>query len=120
MVLKLAPLLAVVFLLTSHGSAARCRDDKPRVQQTQVGFGEPPRFVVVVQNSCPMCPAVDVHINCGGFPQSLADPKVLMVIGYDDCVVNGGLPLAPLQKLSFNYTHERFGMSPKSWFLQCE
>ncbi|XP_008800963.1 uncharacterized protein At1g05835 [Phoenix dactylifera] len=118
--LSWASILVALFLILHHGWAARCEANIPIVQQIQVGFSKPPKFMVVVQNSCPMCPAIDVHLQCAAFPQSLADPRVFRVVGYDDCVVDGGLPLAPLQKISFNYTHERFSMSLKSWSFQCE
>ncbi|KAH7664202.1 hypothetical protein IHE45_14G105700 [Dioscorea alata] len=113
-------ILTILFLLLHQGHGARCGMKTPTVQQTQVGFGTPPEFTVVVQNSCPVCPAIDVHIKCGGFSQILADPRLLKVIKDDDCVVNGGLPFAPLQKISFNYTHQKFSMEPKSWYFQCE
>lgn len=110
----------IFFFFFCAGLAAHCKKNIPMVQQIQVGFGKPPTFMVVVQNSCPMCPAIDVHLKCAAFTQSLVDPRVFRVVRYDDCVVGGGLPLAPLQKISFNYTHEKFILSLKSWSFQCE
>lgn len=102
------------------GWAAKCVKDVPAVKQTQVGFEQPPKFAVTIQNSCPTCPVINIHVKCGAFSQSLADPGVFRVVRADDCVVNGGLPLGPLQSVAFNYTHQRFQMSPKSWSYQCE
>jgi hypothetical protein len=102
------------------GLGANCAANSPTVQQTQVGFGDPPKFMVEVQNNCPMCPVINIHLNCGNFPQHLVNPRLLKVLRYDDCVINGGLPLAPSQKLSFNYSHQKFLMHPTTWYFQCE
>lgn len=67
-----------------------------------------------------MCPVINVHLNCGNFPQRLVNPRLLKVLGGSDCVVNSGLPLAPLQKFSFNYSHSKFLMHPTTWYFQCE
>jgi hypothetical protein len=102
------------------GLGANCAANSPTVQQTQVGFGNPPKFMVEVHNNCPMCPIINIHLNCGNFPQHLVSPRLLKVLRYDDCVINGGLPLAPSQKLSFNYSHQKFLMHPTTWYFQCE
>ncbi|XP_042491787.1 uncharacterized protein At1g05835 [Macadamia integrifolia] len=108
-------------LATLHnGWGLKCSSNSPTVTQTQVGFGNPPKFMVEVQNSCPICPAIDVHVKCGSFNQALVNPRLFKVLGYNNCVVNGGLPLAPLAKISFNYSHPKFILSPSSWYFQCE
>ncbi|KAG7990894.1 hypothetical protein I3843_02G047500 [Carya illinoinensis] len=106
--------------LLNQGLGANCAGNSPTVNQTEVGFGEPPKFMVDVQNKCPMCPIINVHLNCGSFPQRLVSPRLLKVIGFDDCVLNAGLPLAPLQTFSFNYSHHMFVMHPTNWSFQCE
>ncbi|XP_068652365.1 uncharacterized protein At1g05835 [Aristolochia californica] len=118
--LKILFWIVAASYLLHHGRSARCGANQPSVRQIQVGFGQPPKYDVQVMNNCATCPAINIHINCGGFPQVLVDPKVFKVLKYDDCIVNGGLPLAPLQKISFNYSHNKFTMSPKTWFFQCE
>ncbi|XP_010251663.1 PREDICTED: uncharacterized protein At1g05835 [Nelumbo nucifera] len=110
----------LVFSYLQYGWAAKCGANSPSVRQTQVGFGDPPKFMVEIQNNCPMCPAIDIHVKCGSFSQTLVDPSLFKVLGYNDCVVNGGLPLAPLQKISFNYSHQKFLMSLSTWYFQCE
>ncbi|KAJ4723036.1 tapetum determinant 1 [Melia azedarach] len=106
--------------LLHHGEGEKCSGNDPTLQQTQVGFGVPPVYVAEVKNNCPMCPVINVHLKCGNFSQALVNPRLLKVISYNDCVVNGGLPLAPLQKFSFNYSHSKYVMQPTTWFFQCE
>ncbi|KAF8402251.1 hypothetical protein HHK36_013203 [Tetracentron sinense] len=112
-------LLALASLLP-NGRGAKCGANNPTVRQTQLGFGNPPKFMVEVQNNCQMCPAIDIHVKCGSFSQALVNPRIFKVLGYNDCVVNGGLPLAPMQKISFNYSHHKFLMSTSTWYFQCE
>ncbi|CAB4294183.1 unnamed protein product [Prunus armeniaca] len=108
--------------LIPHGWGEKCTNNgqAPTVQQTQVGFGSSPKFMVMVNNKCPMCPIIDIHLKCGSFPQALVNPRLLKVLGVDDCVINSGLPLAPLQTFSFNYSHQKYLMYPKIWSFQCE
>ncbi|XP_009339906.2 uncharacterized protein At1g05835 [Pyrus x bretschneideri] len=108
--------------LFPYGWGAKCstNEEAPTVQQTQVEFGSSPKFMVQVNNKCPMCPIINVHLKCGSFPQALVNPRQLKVLAVDDCVVNGGLPLAPLQTFSFNYSHPKYLMYPKIWYFQCE
>ncbi|KAF5201873.1 Phd finger protein [Thalictrum thalictroides] len=117
--LMLGALLAFAYLF-NQGWSSKCAADIPTVKQTQVGFKKPPIFLVEVQNNCPMCPVIDVHVKCGNFSQDHVNPNLFKVLGHNDCVVNGGLPLAPLQKISFNYSHRKFVMSPSIWYFQCE
>ncbi|KAL4193065.1 hypothetical protein AMTRI_Chr06g175050 [Amborella trichopoda] len=108
-------------LLFQGGGGVRCGKNGPSVQQTQVGYGAKPKFRVEVRNNCPMCPVIDVHLKCNGFSQALIPPKLLKLIAPNDCVVNGGLPLGPSQRLAFAYSHTPpISFSPLSWSLQCE
>ncbi|KAL9247440.1 hypothetical protein vseg_020872 [Gypsophila vaccaria] len=117
-------LLWTSFLLThlqfSNGSGltTRCLKNGPSIKQTQVGKA---KFRVDVVNNCGTCPVTDIHVKCGKFPQSLVDPKMFKVLKFDDCVVNSGLPLLPLQILTFNYSRPtKYPLFPTSWFFQCE
>ncbi|MCL7050806.1 hypothetical protein MKW94_006162 [Papaver nudicaule] len=113
--------LLVTASLPNHGLGAECGDkNAPTVKQTKVGFGNPPKFMVEVQNNCTMCPAINIHVKCGSFTQDLVNPRLLKVLGKGDCVINGGLPLGPLQRISFNYTHTKFNISTSTWYFQCE
>ncbi|KAI3420712.1 uncharacterized protein J3R85_012510 [Psidium guajava] len=117
----LLPWLFLSFSALLHfGSGARCTANGPTVKQTQVGFGDPPKFRVEVKNNCPMCPIIDVHVHCGSFDQSLVSPRLLKVVDRNDCVVGGGLPLPPLQAVSFTYSHPKYSLNPSSWDFQCE
>ncbi|XP_058093583.1 uncharacterized protein At1g05835 [Magnolia sinica] len=120
--LKLAlwAFLAAASILLRGCCGASCGINRPTVQQTQVGRGNPPKFTVEIRNNCQTCPAINIHIKCGNFSQALVNPKLFRVLAYDDCVVNSGLPLAPLQKLSFSYSHQKFLMSLRTWYFQCE
>ncbi|KAK9138619.1 hypothetical protein Sjap_009213 [Stephania japonica] len=113
-------LTGLAFLLQIGQSAECGYRNKPTIQQTQVGFGSPPKFMVEVQNKCPMCPVINIHVKCVSFTQDLVDPRKFKVLNHSDCVVNSGLPLAPLQKVSFNYSHNKFLMSTSNWNFQCE
>ncbi|KAK9141119.1 hypothetical protein Scep_010800 [Stephania cephalantha] len=77
--LKLAfcALAGSAFLLQIGQSAECGNKNKPTIQQTQVGFGSPPKFMVEVQNKCPMCPVINIHVKCGSFTQDLVDPRNL-------------------------------------------
>ncbi|KAK9684171.1 hypothetical protein RND81_10G191400 [Saponaria officinalis] len=111
-------LLTLLHLSTGTGLTTRCVKNGPSINQTQVGKA---KFRVDVVNNCGTCPVTDIHVKCGRFPQSLVDPKMFKVLKFDDCVVNSGLPLLPLQTLSFNYSRPRkYPLFPTSWFFQCE
>ncbi|PSS23997.1 hypothetical protein CEY00_Acc08872 [Actinidia chinensis var. chinensis] len=106
---------------------AKCGDNtyNPTVKQTQLQVGgfskDPPKFKVEVENNCPMCPLIDLHLKCGSFSQQLVDPKLLKVLAPNNCVVNNGLPLQPLEKLYFNYSHpHKYLLYPSTWYFQCE
>lgn len=107
-------------LFNVAGLGAKCGSNGPTIQQTQVGYGNPPKYIVEVYNRCPMCPVINIHLKCGSFPQALVSPRLLKVVAFDDCVVNGGLPLAPLQKFSFSYSHSKYLMPLATWSFQCE
>ncbi|KNA10136.1 hypothetical protein SOVF_147190 [Spinacia oleracea] len=114
-------LVVIAFLLPhTHGkdTISRCVKNVPSVKQTQVGKG---KYRVDVKNNCGTCPVIDVHVKCGNFSQSEVDPKLFKVLKFDDCVVNYGLPLLPLQIISFNYTHPtKYPLHPNTWYFQCE
>ncbi|KAK1318192.1 Uncharacterized protein QJS10_CPB04g01375 [Acorus calamus] len=122
---QLVTMLLLWALLTAsgvhHGLGARCGNNIPTVKQSQLGSDRIPKFIVEVKNNCAMCPVIDIHVKCGNFSQTLVNMKLFKVVGYDDCIVNQGLPLAPLQKLSFSYSnHHMIPMTVKTWFFQCE
>ncbi|GJV62920.1 PHD finger protein [Tanacetum coccineum] len=90
--------LSLLFLLhTGHAiNGDKCEKNGPSLKQTQTGFNKPPTYTVEVQNTCPTCPVIDIHVKCGNFSQGLVNPRVFRVLGQNDCVVNNGSPLEPL------------------------
>ncbi|CAN7053629.1 unnamed protein product [Brassica oleracea var. botrytis] len=115
--------LALLLLQTGFGEKCDSRSSEPTVRQTQVKLGEGKKFRVEVMNKCPMCPIINLRLKCQGFPQSLVDPTLLRVLSSSagNCVVNDGLPLSPMETLSFNYSSSyQFALSPLSWSFQCE
>nr|VDD08397.1 unnamed protein product [Brassica rapa] len=115
--------LALLLLQTGFGEKCDSKSSEPTVRQTQVKLGEGKKFRVEVMNKCPMCPIINLRLKCQGFPQSLVDPTLLRVLSSSagNCVVNDGLPLSPMETLSFNYSSSnQFALSPLSWSFQCE
>lgn len=105
------------------GEKCESKSSAPMVRQTQVKWREGKKFRVEVINECPMCPIINLRLKCVGFPQSLVDPTLLRVLSAStgNCVINDGLPLSPMQTLSFNYSNShQFSLRPLSWSFQCE
>nr|GFA57009.1 hypothetical protein [Tanacetum cinerariifolium] len=116
-----ATLSALFLLHTGHAiNGDKCEKNGPSLKQTQTGFNKPPTYTVEVQNTCPTCPVIDIHVKCGNFSQGLVNPRVFRVLGQNDCVVNNGSPLEPLQKMSFKYSHSMYALNPSAWYYQCE
>lgn len=114
-----------MYLCTGFGEKCDSKSSEPMVRQTQVklvGEGNK-KFRVEVMNKCPMCPIINLRLKCQGFPQPLVDPTLLRVLSSSagNCVVNDGLPLSPMETLSFNYSNSyQFALRPLSWSFQCE
>ncbi|KAL1200335.1 hypothetical protein V5N11_034080 [Cardamine amara subsp. amara] len=101
--LKLLLWSSLALLLLQIGSGEKCgsKSNEPTVRQTQVKWRERMKFRV----------------------ESLVDPTLLRVLSSSagNCVVNDGLPLSPMQTLSFNYSNShQFALRPLSWSFQCE
>lgn len=97
---------------------SRCVKNVPSINQTEIGKT---KYRVEVKNNCGTCPVIDVHVKCGNFSQQLVNPKLLKVLKLDDCIVNYGLPLLPLQSITFNYSHQTmYPLYPSTWYFQCE
>ncbi|ESQ36334.1 hypothetical protein EUTSA_v10009110mg [Eutrema salsugineum] len=115
--------LALLLLQTGFGEKCESKSSEPTVRQAQVKWREGKKFRVEVMNKCPMCPIINLRLKCQGFPQSLVDPALLRVLSSSagNCVVNDGLPLSPMQTLSFNYSNShQLALRPFSWSFQCE
>ncbi|CAN8295408.1 unnamed protein product [Cochlearia groenlandica] len=115
--------LVLLLLQTGFGEKCESRSSEPTVRQTVVKLREGNKFRVDVMNKCPMCPVINLRLQCQGFPQSIVDPTLLRVLSSSagNCVVNDGLPLSPMETLSFNYSNShQFALRPLSWSFQCE
>ena len=42
----------------------------------------------------PTCPTINIRVWCGNFQQRWPNPRIFIVLGYDDCLVYGGWPLS--------------------------
>ncbi|KAH7424276.1 hypothetical protein KP509_11G000600 [Ceratopteris richardii] len=66
-----------------------------------------PSFAVQILNLClDGCEVADIHISCGWFASAtLVNPALFKRLGFGDCLVKQGLPLAPGETLSFHYAN---------------
>ncbi|CAM6103412.1 unnamed protein product [Calypogeia fissa] len=65
-----------------------------------------PIFHVTITNNCVTCSIEDIHIACGDWASStLVNPAIFRKLGYNDCIVNNGSPLAPQNLLFFEYSN---------------
>ncbi|CAL0307275.1 unnamed protein product [Lupinus luteus] len=97
-------------LLQSSGRG--CSKEDIRIYEGQV---DPlpsgiPSYTVEIVNMCGNeeddCNIADIRVHCGWFSSAgLINPKVFRRIGYDDCLVNDGQPLAPGTAISFQYAN---------------
>ncbi|XP_017434730.1 TPD1 protein homolog 1 [Vigna angularis] len=87
-----------------HGS---CTKKDISISQSTISTTGIPQFVVQIENTCVSgCPPHDIHLHCGWFASArLVNPKLFKRISYDDCLVNGGNPLAPSQIIKFAYSN---------------
>ncbi|BBN09816.1 hypothetical protein Mp_4g22940 [Marchantia polymorpha subsp. ruderalis] len=73
-------------------------------EETNAGI---PRYVVQIVNTCISdCAPTDIHVFCGWFASSpLVNPNYFKRLAYNDCLVNGGRPLAPGSVIQFQYAN---------------
>ncbi|GFQ05371.1 hypothetical protein PHJA_002681200, partial [Phtheirospermum japonicum] len=67
-----------------------------------------PHFVVQIVNTCVSkhCEPSDIHLHCGWFASvRLVNPKAFKRLSFDDCLVNGGLPLKSAHTIRFTYAN---------------
>ncbi|XP_014505522.1 TPD1 protein homolog 1-like isoform X1 [Vigna radiata var. radiata] len=76
-----------------------------------------PSYTVQIMNMCASdCDIADIRLHCGWFSSArLINPKVFRRVGYDDCLVNDGKPLASGKTVSFQYSNTfRYPLSVSS------
>ncbi|KAK7246264.1 hypothetical protein RIF29_41126 [Crotalaria pallida] len=64
-----------------------------------------PQYIVQIVNTCISgCAPHDIHLHCGWFASArIINPRLFKRLSYDDCLVNGGKPLASTQIIRFTY-----------------
>ncbi|KAI5066813.1 hypothetical protein GOP47_0017341 [Adiantum capillus-veneris] len=104
---------------------SRCTAEDILIVQGAEGPGPDgiPIFRVNIYNLCEDgCAGGDIHVACGWFASAIVvDPTLFRRVVYDDCVVNGGRPLAGDRMLSFRYANSApYSLSVSAVsFLQC-
>ncbi|XP_027917637.1 TPD1 protein homolog 1-like [Vigna unguiculata] len=76
-----------------------------------------PSYTVQIMNMCATdCDIANISLHCGWFSSArLINPKVFRRMGYDDCLVNDGKPLASGKTVSFQYSNTfRYPLSVSS------
>ena len=66
-----------------------------------------PEFIVQIVNTCVTgCAPSNIHVRCGWFASTrMVNPRTFKRLSYDDCLVNGGLPLKSSQSIRFTYAN---------------
>ncbi|XP_074374879.1 TPD1 protein homolog 1-like [Apium graveolens] len=66
-----------------------------------------PTYTVEIINVCVTgCDIAGIHLSCGWFSSiRLVNPRIFKRLGYNDCIVNDGKPLANGRTLSFQYAN---------------
>lgn len=66
-----------------------------------------PEFIVQIVNTCVSgCAPSNIHLRCGWFASArIVNPRTFKRLSYDDCLVNGGLPLKSSQSIRFTYAN---------------
>ncbi|TKY54238.1 TPD1 protein-like 1 [Spatholobus suberectus] len=87
-----------------HGS---CTERDISISQCIESATGIPQYIVEIVNTCVSeCAPHDIHLHCGWFASArIINPKVFKRLSYDDCLVNGGKPLASSQIIRFTYSN---------------
>ncbi|GFP85489.1 hypothetical protein PHJA_000692600 [Phtheirospermum japonicum] len=65
-----------------------------------------PRYRVIITNLCSNCWVARVHFRCSWFASAtLVPPNEFKRLAYDDCLVNGGRPMASGKTIGFAYSN---------------
>ncbi|KAF1890632.1 hypothetical protein Lal_00013227 [Lupinus albus] len=90
------------FLL--HGS---CTKRDISISQSKGTTSGIPQYIVQIVNTCISgCAPHNIHLHCGWFASArIINPRLFKRLKYDDCLVNGGDPLASTQIIRFTYSN---------------
>ncbi|XP_057718732.1 uncharacterized protein LOC130933195 [Arachis stenosperma] len=87
-----------------HGS---CTNKDISISQSRESASGIPEYIVQIVNTCVSeCAPYDIHLRCGWFASArVINPRLFKRLSYDDCLVNGGKPLAFSQIVRFTYSN---------------
>ncbi|CAJ1963182.1 unnamed protein product [Sphenostylis stenocarpa] len=87
-----------------HGS---CTSKDISISQSTTSTSGIPQFIVQIVNTCVSgCAPRDIHLHCGWFASArIVNPRLFKRISYDDCLINGGNPLASSQIIRIAYSN---------------
>ncbi|KAL4345774.1 uncharacterized protein DS421_11g347000 [Arachis hypogaea] len=87
-----------------HGS---CTNKDISISQSRESASGIPEYIVQIVNTCVSeCAPYDIHLRCGWFASArVINPRLFKRLSYDDCLVNGGKPLAFSQIIRFTYSN---------------
>nr|CAD1835714.1 unnamed protein product [Ananas comosus var. bracteatus] len=102
----------VVSTPKEHDDNSRAYSYYRRKLVEEAGPGKPlpngiPTYTVVVLNACVQeCAISQIHLSCGWFSSAREiNPRIFRRLGYNDCLVNDGRPLANGFSISFQYAN---------------
>ncbi|KAK4431918.1 TPD1 protein1 [Sesamum alatum] len=88
------------------GWRSPCPDAQIQVSQGLESSTGIPRYSVMIANLCSNCWVAQVHLHCGWFGSAnVVNPQTFKRIAYDDCLVNGGKPIASGHVIDFQYSN---------------
>ncbi|XP_010546544.1 PREDICTED: uncharacterized protein At1g05835-like [Tarenaya hassleriana] len=95
--------LVLFFALVAKGYG-QCSVDNLSLGQAKTGqtVNGKPEWKVSVKNPCP-CTVMNLKLSCVGFQSTSSIDSSVMSKSGDECLLNGGSPLAPMSVFSFNY-----------------
>ncbi|KAG6431377.1 hypothetical protein SASPL_109456 [Salvia splendens] len=90
--------------LMLHG---QCSKWDISISQSRYPTSGIPEFIVQIVNTCVTgCAPSNIHVRCGWFASTrMVNPRTFKRLSYDDCLVNGGLPLKSSQSIRFTYAN---------------
>ncbi|XP_061345999.1 uncharacterized protein LOC133291684 [Gastrolobium bilobum] len=84
-----------------------CTNKDISISQSKGSTSGIPQYIVQIVNTCVSgCAPHDIHLHCGWFASArIINPKLFKRLSYDDCLVNGGKPLASSEIIRFTYSN---------------
>ncbi|KAL3623870.1 hypothetical protein CASFOL_032686 [Castilleja foliolosa] len=83
-----------------------CPRARIQVSQFVLSFHGIPKYRAIITVLCSNCWVARVHLRCGWFASAnLVPPDEFKRLAYDDCLVNGGRPMANGKTIAFTYSN---------------